>query len=162
MYWLRHRQALCPGLNSSPTSSRHTNPIHSAMLSGHAVGRKIYAPCFIFPHQSSDFNKNKLQTEKIKSGFEKIFFMRRTEDLMCLKWEKVQTHLPQLYVQLSIHTLKNVQEDNQAHTWMLLNSSTHTRPCMWCLTDRRFMDVKTVYVLTCTGKCLLLPSHIHA
>lgn len=79
-----------------------------------------------------------------------------------LKVRKVQTHLRQLYVQLSTHTLKDVLEDNQAHTWMLLYSSTYTRACMWCLTDRQFTDVKTVYVLTCTGKCLLLPSHIHA
>lgn len=75
---------------------------------------------------------------------------------------KVQTHLRQLYVQLSTHTLKDVREDNQAHTWMLLYSSTYTRACMWCLTDKQFMDVKIVYVLTCTGKRLLLPSHIRA
>lgn len=79
-----------------------------------------------------------------------------------LKVGKVQTHLHQLYVQLSTHTLKDVWEDNQAHTWMLLYSSTYTRACTRCLADRQFMDIKTVYVLTCTGKHLLLPSHVHA
>lgn len=64
---------------------------------------------------------------------------------------KVQTHLRQLYVQLSTHTLEDVWADNQAHTWMLLHSSTDTRACMRCLTERQSVDVKIVYVLTCTG-----------
>lgn len=45
---------------------------------------------------------------------------------------------------------------------MLLYNSTYTRTCMWYLTDKQFMDIKIVYVLNCTGKCLLLPSHSHA
>lgn len=68
-----------------------------------------------------------------------------------LKMGKVQPHLRQLCVQLSTHTLEDVWEDNQAHTWMLLYSSMYTRACMRCLTERQFTDVKTVYVLTCTG-----------